>query len=513
LNALTEPIDTETYFDAVLPALSYGVYKAISTDTVDGSNNGHCSTSLCQFANFDTLAVCSSCEQHVLSGEINDRFPPCYWKNESEFAVDGIVFGQPVAEGENSTMTIMLQEIEKRRSQESFHVSITCSSEPQLTIDILNEISAMLVRVYPFGQSGSRPMARVMIPNDPLLSDSFGLSYDFGSADHGASVQRLQKRPIVGEIAVELPDPESVASKPVQNGLFDTCHYNFQAGSYHYTLTNEPDPSMIMNSTCMRFTTDLRLWFRGYALSDQFGTLNGTITKCSLHPCVQRIAGARLQDNQYTVQDIHPITRWYSNSGSYEKLEKPRFSYPTDTLFCSGDDDKCLYSWTPKNLALLGSWFLSVIDTTNFYSMYMTQKDGPGSNYTLFYERVAAQLSAVLQSRANPFIANVTGIAYGTEIYVQVNWLWFILPLVLLASCLIILILSIWDSSRKEYLFKNNILAAIAFELHGWEPHEYGVDETWTRHSMRNVEKKAERMVARMQLPHEGDGGLRLKRE
>jgi hypothetical protein len=79
--------------------------------------------------------------------------------------------------------------------------------------------------------------------------------------------------------------------------------------------------------------------------------------------------------------------------------------------------------------------------------------------------------------------------------------MWFILTLVLLASCLLIVVLSIWDSSRKGYLFKNNVLAAIAFELHGWEPYEYGVDETWTRRSMRNVEKKAGQMVARMQLP------------
>ena len=91
--------------------------------------------------------------------------------------------------------------------------------------------------------------------------------------------------------------------------------------------------------------------------------------------------------------------------------------------------------------------------------------------------------------------------------------MWFILPIVMMVSSLLIVMFIVGDSGRKDYLFKNNILAAIAFELHGWEPHEYGVDETWTRDSMRNVEKKAERMVAKMQLPYEGDGALRLKRE
>ncbi|KAF3029136.1 hypothetical protein E8E12_000509 [Didymella heteroderae] len=155
----------------------------------------------------------------------------------------------------------------------------------------------------------------------------------------------------------------------------------------------------------------------------------------------------------------------------------------------------------------------STIGSTSFYRMYWSEKDGPGADYTTFYKRVAAQMTKVLQSPANPNMVSFPGVAYGTEIYVQVRWLWLILPLVLLASTLLIVVLSIWDSSRKNYLFKNKILAAIAFELHGWEPHEYGVDGTWSRQSMRNVEKKAQCMTARMHLPQDGDGGLRLKKE
>jgi hypothetical protein len=120
---------------------------------------------------------------------------------------------------------------------------------------------------------------------------------------------------------------------------------------------------------------------------------------------------------------------------------------------------------------------------------------------------------AILQSQSNPDIVNITGIEYGTKIYVQVIWVWFILPPVLLASCLLIVVLSIWDSSRKGYVFKNNVLTAIAFELHGWQPHEYDVDKTWIRRSVWNVEKKAEQMEARMQLPHDEEGGSRPKKE
>jgi hypothetical protein len=258
----------------------------------------------------------------------------------------------------------------------------------------------------------------------------------------------------------------------------------------------------VTDSTCLDLSIDPKLWFNGHALSDLFGTLNATETTCSLFLCNQRVVEAKLENNRFSAQGV-----------SSNRMSNKIASELPDNMFCSGRDENCPYPWTQETLDLLASRIVSTIDTEDYFTMLMTQKNGPGNNYTLLYERIAAQLSAILQSQANPSIANITGIAYGTEIYVQVNWLWFILPLVLLASCLLILVLSIWDSSRKDYLFKNNILAALAFELHGWEPHEYGVDETWTRHNMRNVEQKAERMVARMQLPHEGDGGLRLKRE
>jgi hypothetical protein len=381
---LNRTIDLETDLDEVFPALSYGLYKAISKDTVDGSNNGHCSTYLCEYANFDTLAVCSSCEQHILSGDINDLLPRCYWRNES--ADDYIVFGQRTNEGERSTMKIMLQEIEKRRLQESFEISITCGHpEPLLEIRFFNFVEAMIVTINPFGQSGSRPMANVIFTKDLPLSEPPELSYRFGLDGHGADMQRLRKGPIVGRYFTsteEITNPESIASRPVHNGLFDTCRYIVEDLGYRAV---SKDPNMIINSTCMSFTTDLRLWFPGQALSDQFGFLNGTVTKCSLSPCVQRIARATLQNNQYTMQNVHPITRWYPTNESRIKIKEGDLR--SNALFCSGDDDVCLFSWTPMSLTFLGSWLSSVIDTRYFYKMYMAQRDGPRSNYTLFYKR------------------------------------------------------------------------------------------------------------------------------
>jgi hypothetical protein len=510
---LSKTVVLESELVAVFPALLYGLYKAISRDAVDGSNKGYCSTSLCQFTDFDTLAVCSTCEKRVLSGSIDDLFGGCHIRNESG-SLANVGFSQDRVQNNNTTTKPILQEIVEGRMEvpNEWHLSVTCGEgdalqelreePPMFYINITKHNwqlgpQEFIVNIYPLGQSESRPSAEVRMmygQNISRYGDFIGPpAYLFGT---GSLISEAEW--------------QDTPAKPVKNGLFDTCRPTIQ--HQQFQSPERMGRNTILNSTCLSFSTDLALWFRGVALSDKFGFLNGTETKCSLFPCVQQVAGVKLQNNQYTTQNIRQNKRWYysnttevqGQNGSYFELSGP---------FCSGDDDACRFSWTRDAVQFLGAWLNSTIDTSAFYSMYMNQTNSPGNDYTLFYERVAAQLSAVLQSQANPDVANITGVAYGAEIYVQVNWLWFILPLALLASCLLIVVLSIWDSSRKSYLFKNNILAAIAFELHGWEPPEYGVDETWTRHSMRNVEKKAERMVAGMQLPHEGDGGLRLKRE
>ena len=490
----SQRVNLETDLNAVFPALTYGLYKAISRDAVDGSTNGHCSTSLCQFADFDTLAVCSKCEERILSGTIDDLFDGCYMTNERGDNIGSITFGQNSVRSNGTTANLVLQDVVETKLQETWNISVTCGNTrvpdedielPLISIYIAKLVSPpkLQVDIYPLDRSESRPKVVAEVILD-TTDDPLSFRYESGA----------------GFVVVK-PEPN--------NSLSDTCRPTTRFPSF--TPEDGLVLNTIMNTTCLSFSTDLKLWFREKSLSEQFGFLNGTETKCSLTPCVQRAAGVRLQNNRYSTQRIHQDTSWYYSNMT--QIKEQGNWYYLDGSFCSGDDGECLYSWTPDALRFLGSWLNSTIDTNDFYTMYMAQENGPRSNYTLFYERVAAQVSAVLQSQANPGITNITGIAYGTEIYVQVNWLWFILPLVLLASCFLILVLSIWDSSRKGYLFKNNILAATAFQLHGWEPHEYGVDGTWTRHSMRNVEKKAERMVARMQLPHEGDGGLRLKRE
>ena|SRR5690242_7865839 len=119
----------------------------------------------------------------------------------------------------------------------------------------------------------------------------------------------------------------------------------------------------------------------------------------------------------------------YSNITEVEESGWRQF----ERLFCSGDDDECLFFWTPHTLRFLEWWINSTIDNENFYQMYSTQSNGPGNDTTLFFQRVADKMSAILQTIANPDIINITDVACGTEIYVQVRRIWLTLPLAILA--------------------------------------------------------------------------------
>lgn len=73
--------------------------------------------------------------------------------------------------------------------------------------------------------------------------------------------------------------------------------------------------------------------------------------------------------------------------------------------------------------------------------------------------------------------------------------------------------LTIRDSSKRRHLFNNKIPAAVIFELQGWEKDDYGFTKDWDRHSMISLERTAERMLAKMEIPQDPGSGRKLKKE
>lgn len=101
--------------------------------------------------------------------------------------------------------------------------------------------------------------------------------------------------------------------------------------------------------------------------------------------------------------------------------------------------------------------------------------------------------------------SEVHGTAHASEIYVEVKWLWLILPTILVVSGTTFIAIVIFQSRKNgESLWKSSVLAFLYHGLHDVEK-----DESMAAASV--MEKKAEELVVRLQASE--DGGLILQEE
>ncbi|KGO35945.1 hypothetical protein PEX2_088030 [Penicillium expansum] len=99
--------------------------------------------------------------------------------------------------------------------------------------------------------------------------------------------------------------------------------------------------------------------------------------------------------------------------------------------------------------------------------------------------------------------SDVNGIAYVTEVFVEVQWLWLILPIILVVSGTIFIVIVIIENRKNgTNLWKSSVLA---FCYHGL--HDVDKDDSMAASVM---ERKAEELIVRLQ-ESEDHGGLVLR--
>jgi hypothetical protein len=86
-------------------------------------------------------------------------------------------------------------------------------------------------------------------------------------------------------------------------------------------------------------------------------------------------------------------------------------------------------------------------------------------NWTEYSRKLASVISLVIQSQRNLDAKNITGDAFGPELYIEIRWLWFSGPLSMVLLSILFLIMTILKSSRREYRFKTSILAILFHRL------------------------------------------------
>lgn len=139
-------------------------------------------------------------------------------------------------------------------------------------------------------------------------------------------------------------------------------------------------------------------------------------------------------------------------------------------------------------------------------------------SWQLYFHRLAKVLSQAIQHPSNPSATVLRGETVDLkefmsstkiEYFLRVRWFWFLVPLILLLSSILFLALTMFQSHRKEYLFKNSILAVLLHGLEGWDYDSYqGVKQKENHRDMVEVTRGMRAVFKRNEV-----GRLKLKRE
>jgi hypothetical protein len=106
---------------------------------------------------------------------------------------------------------------------------------------------------------------------------------------------------------------------------------------------------------------------------------------------------------------------------------------------------------------------VSLMDSSEFgrHSEYIEKQGWPK-----YFGDMAAVLTIFVQNRAQPASKRIMGQAYGMDTFMEVQWIWFSMPLFLVVSSTLLLVFTARRSSKKKYLFKSSALAVV---FHGLE--------------------------------------------
>ncbi|KAF2641052.1 hypothetical protein P280DRAFT_548832 [Massarina eburnea CBS 473.64] len=243
----------------------------------------------------------------------------------------------------------------------------------------------------------------------------------------------------------------------------------------------------------------LRFLDRSVALLDpqRFGQINGTMTRCSIDLCAKKYTGNTLE-------------------GGYLKA-KATTDLPLTTLqnqthngvinFTSPDTEGFQIEYLESNKMIN---LITDITGSAIYSSYAgTFFQNTNGNFSQLFFGVGDIVSRVLQSPHNAHALNVTGDAYGPVVFVEVQWVWFLLPLCAVLAAMGFLGTTMWMSRKREFLFKTSILPVF---LHGLD------EKALEREELRGVGETLKKLMmvaegTRVRLGRIGDGMLKSKGE
>jgi hypothetical protein len=290
---------------------------------------------------------------------------------------------------------------------------------------------------------------------------------------------------------------------------------------FPWAKTNSDKETSFLKSSCFTSTTDINLY---NTTREKIGQINGTVTKCNMQFCAHHydaisVSNGEKQHTNLTTQELILLP----NEPSHEP-SRTTWKTATELEKDLRADQEIFYSIYDYSYSALAAQFLQIANITKDVNSQFSADSIVGngsalSNFTRLFDTFADVITAAIQSSAIPENANSTVpmAVYATDIFVEVRWVWMILPLAVVLLGLVFFALTVLEGRKKEYLLKTSVLAIM---FYGLEAREWG-----SRDEIEGVEAEIAKERARENgLAREAkgimvafvrgeDGGMKLKRE
>jgi hypothetical protein len=441
--------------------LSAGILSALSDQPYTPAPNFICPTSDCQVKNVNMLAVCSTCETESI--DINS-FEEC---KASVRALDG---------------------------SETFFKDGSYADLRELLTDL----------------SHYKGPYEIEMECDKLYTDYPTIHLRLDVAGSTATLQ--QPEGVYRNLQSTNTTLESYT------GGIKSCVYT---GIFPWSKTNFDKETSFLNSTCFTSTTDINAY---NTTRETIGQINGTVTKCNLHFCAHHydaisVVNGEKQHTNLTKQELVLQPDENTHTPSRTTWKTRASILPNGRVVHA-----VYYSIYDYSYSALAAQFLQIANVTKDINSQFSADSiiGNGSalsDFTRLFDTFADVMTAAIQSSAIPENANSTVpmAVYATDIFVEVRWVWMILPLALVLLGLVFFALTVLEGRKKGYLLKTSVLAVM---FYGLEAREWGAggdgeeeEEEVAKERARENGLAREAKRIRVAFVRGDDGGMKLKRE
>lgn len=301
--------------------------------------------------------------------------------------------------------------------------------------------------------------------------------------------------------------------------------FSMTSQEYDYTLPNgwnfttSMSMQYLMNATSSRDL--LKIDTNGLPLVNNFTAITAagygvppdiSATECALYFCVHSYeASVKSGRFQEKLVGTSSNSNYSSTAASLDNI-----AVTPDTCYYNGtkqpDNDHCTYevSWLSQvslgnslSPLLKGSGSLFVSNRPDWSSETARAIYGIQGNLTeiaTMFDSIASSLTT--HARSKVCAATVPGTTWTVESYVQVRWLWMILPIALVGFMLIFFVATVWNT-RHQFIWKSSPLALLFSDLSVETPNAFQVNP-----DLSKMEKTSQKIKAKLETTA---NGVRLK--